>query len=249
MQTLKVVQGDELRVVLLAGPGEDVIPGIRWGDAAELLTPAYWALRSSLRDTALDEVAGPALTLVEEVAFCLLGGFGVTAEMAQAFFERLRLEGMFEAGAAPTEAELRSLLDERLSIGKRLSKYRYPAQRARRLASELPLLSAERFRTSDPLRLREELLTLEGVGPKTASWIVRNWLQANDVAILDIHVVRACQIMKVFPAEVCLPRGYAQLEGRFLEFARGIGVSPAKLDAIMWSEMRTFSPRLLARLT
>ncbi|MDZ3993341.1 hypothetical protein PspTeo4_24872 [Pseudomonas sp. Teo4] len=39
--------------------------------------------------------------------------------------------------------------------------------------------------------LRDWLLELPGIGYKTASWVARNWLDADDVAILDIHILRA----------------------------------------------------------
>ena len=90
----------------------------------------------------------------------------------------------------------------------------------------------------DALELRERLLSLEGVGPKTASWIVRNLLGSDDVAILDVHVLRACRAMAVFPAKVSLPKDYGVLEGLFLDFANAIDVRASLLDAVMWLEMR-----------
>jgi len=88
------------------------------------------------------------------------------------------------------------------------------------------------------LELRDELLNLEGVGPKTASWIVRNLRGSDEVAILDIHVLRACSAMAVFPEEVSLPKDYEALERRFLNFATAIEVRASILDAVMWTEMR-----------
>ena len=61
---------------------------------------------------------------------------------------------------------------------------------------------------------------------------------SDDVAILDIHVVRACQIAGVFPRNIDLAKNYSQLEKQFLAFARGIGVRASWLDAIMWDDMR-----------
>jgi endonuclease III len=42
-------------------------------------------------------------------------------------------------------------------------------------------------------------MSLPGIGPKTASWIARNWLDADDVAILDIHIMRVGQVIGLFP--------------------------------------------------
>jgi thermostable 8-oxoguanine DNA glycosylase len=79
---------------------------------------------------------------------------------------------------------------------------------------------------------------LPGIGPKTASWIVRNWTGTDEVAILDVHVLRAGQLMGLFPREIKLPRDYGRLEQIFLEFSKALNVRASLLDAIIWREMR-----------
>ncbi|MGK7863061.1 hypothetical protein [Falsiroseomonas sp. E2-1-a4] len=66
-------------------------------------------------------------------------------------------------------------------------------------------------------------MRLNGIGPTTASWIARNWLGAASVAILDIHVIRAGQLIGLFEQEVRLPRDYFGMERRFLDFAEAVG--------------------------
>jgi N-glycosylase/DNA lyase len=249
MDGVMIVESGRLRSVPLAHPADHVLPGVPWGDPAELLTPAYWAVRGHLRQQALSEIAPPADSLLEEVAFCLLGGFGVRAELNHAFFQRLRRHGVFSAERNPTEAEIYALLHDPIELEGRVVRYRYPSQRARRLAQAVPEVRSDRFRTDNGQQLRRELLTLTGVGPKTASWIVRNWLAANDVAIIDIHVIRACQVMGVFPRKIRLPSDYSELEAKFLRFAQMIGVPASILDAVMWSEMRSFPSEFVAQLT
>ena len=90
-------------------------------------------------------------------------------------------------------------------------------------------------------------MKINGVGPKTASWIVRNLTGSDEVAILDIHIIRACRLMSLFPREVRLPRDYGPLEERFLKFAEGLGVGAAVLDALIWTKMREM-PRLVASM-
>jgi hypothetical protein len=72
---------------------------------------------------------------------------------------------------------------------------------------------------------------------KTASWIARNWLRADDVAILDVHVMRVGQLANVFPKDLTVERNYHELEGRFLSFSAALHVRPSELDAVIWSEM------------
>ena len=90
-----------------------------------------------------------------------------------------------------------------------------------------------------PLALRSALRSLDGVGPKTASWVVRNLLGSDDVAILDVHIIRVCQFIGLFPIRINLSRDYPILEELFLSFARKAGVRPSLLDAVMWAEART----------
>ena len=95
--------------------------------------------------------------------------------------------------------------------------------------------------------IREALLQLEGIGPKTASWIVRNLLGSDEVAILDVHLIRACQQMRVFPHRLALPKDYDALEERFLSFSHAIRIRPSVLDAVIWSEARSPNARSMAR--
>jgi hypothetical protein len=79
-------------------------------------------------------------------------------------------------------------------------------------------------------------MSLPGIGPKTASWIARNWLDADDVAILDIHIMRVGQVIGLFPLEQTVERHYMALEERFLRFAELLDVRASELDAIIWRD-------------
>lgn len=202
------------------------------------MTPAYWAVRCGWEDADQPAFVSEGGSLVEETAFCLLGGFGITYEINAAAFERLKTEGAFRSGARTSEAWLVDRLLEPLDVAGRRIRYRFPNQRARRLAAMLSSLDDIDAASFTALELRDYLLRLEGVGPKTASWIVRNILGSDEVAILDIHVIRACTAMHIFPQQMALPKDYEVLERRFLEFAAAIQVRASVLDAVMWTEMR-----------
>ena len=85
--------------------------------------------------------------------------------------------------------------------------------------------------------LRDWLLELPGIGYKTASWIARNWLDADDVAILDIHILRAGALAGFFSSGLTVERHYLQLEAEFLALSKAIDVRPSRLDALMWYQM------------
>lgn len=80
-------------------------------------------------------------------------------------------------------------------------------------------------------------MKLPGIGPKTASWIVRNQTGSDEVAIIDIHVFRACVAAGIFDPNWKLPGDYWECERAFLRFAQLGQVSSAALDACIWAQM------------
>jgi thermostable 8-oxoguanine DNA glycosylase len=80
-------------------------------------------------------------------------------------------------------------------------------------------------------------MRLPGIGLKTASWIARNWMDADDVAILDIHIMRVGQAMGLFPLAFTVERHYLELEALFLQFSHALDVRASELDAVVWYEM------------
>lgn len=79
---------------------------------------------------------------------------------------------------------------------------------------------------------------LDGIGPKTASWIVRNWLDSDEVAIIDIHIHRVGILTGVFGPDQIVARDYMEMELQFLAFSTAIGARSSALDALIWSQMR-----------
>lgn len=230
-------------VTLRAGDAERTI---RWGEPWHLGSASYWVQRCR-------EVVGPHVrhalgeTLAEEVAACILGGHGIPADVGLAAYRGLRAQGAFAETAAPTGAELEAALRVPLQLGGRSVRYRFAAQRGHRLARALAVLRASQP-PSDALELRSWLMALPGVGPKTASWVVRNYLGSDAVAIIDVHVLRAGVIAGVFDPDWSPSRDYLLLEELFLSWAHQGQVSAAALDAIVWADMARFGRDVHARL-
>ncbi len=131
-------------------------------------------------------------------------------------------------------------------IDGRQVRYRFAKQKARYLSAALKQLSAERPPLSSGKELRDWLLVIPGIGYKTASWVARNWLDADDVAILDIHILRAGLLGKFFESSLTVERNYLELEEQFIRFSKGLGVRASELDALMWLEMMSSPPRCIA---
>ena len=152
-----------------------------------------------------------------------------------AAFTQMKAAGVF--GRPASEGELLALLREKLTVNGRLVGYRFARQKAGYLHAALDRLAREVPPTATGRQLRDWLLDLPGIGFKTASWIARNWLDADDVAILDIHVLRAGFIAGFFSPELTVERDYLRLEEEFLAFSLAVGVRAAELDTVIWLEM------------
>lgn len=236
MQIMTTIVEGEVRSLKLPSPGERLAHGGPWGRFDELFTPAFWrgqAWQHQLVGGYEDNRLGRSLS--EELAACLLGGFGMPAAMGLAAFSRLRERDLIFAGVS--EEQLYNALIEPLCVEGRARKYRFPRQKAHLLAAALRGLDALDAAAGDR-NLRDDLKRLPGVGPKTASWIVRNIRCSDAVAILDVHIVRAGRLAGIFPAGLTPERHYGRLEDMFLAFASDIGVRASVLDALMWDYMR-----------
>lgn len=233
--------------VELPAQDEELAEGVRWGAIDAFPTPAYWALQVIARRlTGRPAQYRLGRTLAEEVGACLLGGHGIPAAVGLAAYDRLRERGAF-GGEDVSEDQLAAWLKEPLRMGDRTVRYRFAAQKARYLAAALPLAQAAPT-FSIGKELRNWLLAAPGIGLKTESWIARNWLDADDVAILDIHIMRVGQAIGLFPMEWTVERQYLELEERFLRFSELLDVRASELDAVIWYEMSA-SPATVKQLT
>ena len=220
----------------LPAPEDEALQGVRWGRFDVLFTPAFWAGRAWL--SSLDgeqRIHRLGRTLREEIAACLLGGFGIPAEIGLAAFSRIRDRGLLDG--EPSAALLMKSLREPLLVGERAVRYRFASQKATYLAEVLRQFD-DLAVPLDDVAFRDSLARLPGIGLKTASWITRNTRDSDAVAILDVHVCRACILAGAFPPGVRVAGAYRRLEERYLAFASAIHVRPSLLDSLMWENMR-----------
>ncbi len=226
----------------------EVWPGLEWGRFDQPLTPAFWASQAWAAQPERDENYQLGKSLAEEVIYCILGGHGAPAEVGLAASRRVCAALPNATLPVLSVSVLDELLREPLIVNGKKVRYRFAAQRARYLAGAMELLGDIVEVDLSDLALREALCGLPGVGPKTASWIVRNRRGSDSVAILDIHIVRACAAMGVFPDNANPARGYAKLEERFLTFCHATESRASAMDAVMWSTMRNISHSFLQQL-
>jgi N-glycosylase/DNA lyase len=233
-----VVSSDRCRFTV-----DGVVIDFLWGRSDSPGTASFWVSQTLHRGFDRKVAAeGSAVGLREQMIYCLLGGYGVRAETACAVFESVR--SRVDLSGSPTAGDLEAaLLEPVLLPSGRLVRYRFWRQRARRIAEALRYFDAG-LPPTEPLALRQWLLEVGGIGPKTASWVVRNSTGSDDVAIIDIWLLRVLRGSGVFPVEWTAERDYWRLETVFLEYARAGGVAPSALDWCIWELGRAILPAL-----
>ena len=152
----------------------------------------------------------------------------------------MKAHGAFQ-NQLPTQETLLKWLQEPIEVEGHHVRYRFANQKSRYLYEALKKLSIENPPLNSGKALRNWLLSIPGIGYKTASWIARNWLDADDVAILDIHILRAGLLGNFFESNLTVERHYLELEEQFIRFSEGLGVKASELDALMWLEMMSSS--------
>lgn len=245
MQVVIHVVENGMKRLLLPPPEVPVGCGVAWGRHDELGAPAYWAAQSWM--WGLDEPDHYRLgrTLGEELLACMLGGYGIPAEVGLAAYARLRPSLTDAPGRLCDEAYVRSELSHPLRVRGKDVRYRFANQKARYVSAAFRELGDDAEDLADRA-LRDRLVALPGVGPKTASWVVRNLRGSDEVAILDVHLLRAGRMLGIFHEALTVERHYPRLEASFLSFAAAIGARASILDSVMWMTMRRLPRPLLS---
>lgn len=185
-----------------------------------------------------------------EFLFCLLGGHGVTFELARSAVAVLSGLEIFKGDWSVEELEAvlaTELAKPQFQPVRRdgsLRRYRYPRRKARLIARAAawvaqrgPLREAILTLNDDEAR-RDFLCECPGVGLKTASWLLRNIGLGESLAIIDVHVLRALTAARRI-REARLPKDYRRVEQRFLKWCEELGAPPAAFDLMLWEWQRT----------
>lgn len=241
MQAISAYARGQRVELLLPGAQEEVVFGSRWGAAEDLFSPAYWKAQCWI--LRVQEVASHRHSLGQslrhEATACLLGSHGVPAEVALAAYKRLEATGLLDC--TPSRRAVYRELARPHRVGNRLRRFRFARQRSVQVSALLSRLATSVPVESDHLQFREWFLALPGFGLKTASWVTRNWLDSDAVAILDVHVQRAGILAGIFSLGDDVRRDYVRMESTFKDFAQAIGERASFLDHVIWTQMRTLS--------
>lgn len=246
-QQILALRDGQLTTLDLPSPSAQLgMFGLSWGDADEPLTPAYWAAQTWMWQIDAPHHYKLGRSLAEELLACMLGGYGIPAEVGLAAYQRLR-EHHLSGRELTDQRQVEELLAEPLEVGGRRVRYRFARQKALYVTGAFRELGAI-DEGLDDIPLRDRLMAIRGIGPKTASWVVRNLRASDGVAILDIHILRAGRHLGIFEEGRTVERHYAELEAAYLAFASAIGTRASILDSVMWMTMRQLGERRPASL-
>ena len=228
------------------------MPQIKWGQPAHLFSPSFWRFQHWV-EIELEPKQAPRCQLgegglLEEIIACLLGGHGLPAETSLAYFSRMKSTGfLHEKPKTPEVVE--DFLKEPVQVGGSLRRYRFWRTKAKAIWAILTKHreDIERIESSlaEPRQTRDKLTKFPGIGLKTASWICRNWLNNDDLAVLDIHILRSLSKLGCSVASVQTPRHYFEAESHFLALSHSLGIPTRSLDLVMWAITRQLPTNML----
>ena len=84
-----------------------------------------------------------------------------------------------------------------------------------------------------------ELVQVRGIGPKTARFFVMHSRRDQEIATLDVHILKWLREQGVERVPRQTPQNevaYKRLEEKFLRLAKGLGKDPAELDLEVWKK-------------
>jgi len=221
-------------------PDQDIelLPGIKWGHYCQLYTPAFWKFMYLIYGSQIDSRHHKiGSDIIEEVVACLLGGYGMPSELGIAAFKRLQEDSLIKPGVSYCKIEKALFAPFEMEDGT-MKRYRFYNQKSKYIYRFLHRNDLSYIPSDDDISFRNWLLTVDGIGFKTASWITRNWLQSENVAILDIHILRAGKIAGFFGETGDVAKKYLNLENNYIDFCKALEVLPSNMDAIIWNYMK-----------
>ena len=200
------------------------------------------------------EAVGPAVVkpdkIEDELLFCLLGGFGITYEHGQSASSTVRQLRPFSGDWENEDLfeEIVAILTCRQFEPRRrdgsFRRYRFPKRKASAIvkARHWALCHAPLYdrlhQLPGPRDRRRFLSQCPGLGFKTASWLLRNLGLGSELAIIDVHVLRALVMAKRIPNDVRIPRDYEIAEEAFLAWCDELDAPSAAFDLFVWHWQR-----------
>ena len=249
MQKAFCFKGEKEYSFNIPDENDKVFETIRWGKFEEFFTPAYWLAQTWFfelnEDPSLNYKLGE--TFIEEVVACLLGGYGIPSEVGSAKFYQFKQSNILSRKNVSLY-DIEQIMFLPIVIDGKERKYRFAKQKSKYIHDALnKLIYLDEEKYSD-IELRNMLLNINGIGLKTASWIVRNYRSSDNIAILDIHLYRAGLLAGFYSKNDKVEKHYFEMERKFVTFCKNIGIETSKLDAVIWRTMKELNTYALSKI-
>lgn len=241
--------GEEVKIEL---PDENnyISKNIKWGRVEAFFTPAFWYSQTIMHEKEKSKILNFNISngaLLEETLACLIGGYGIPSEIGNSKFNQIRPH-IYELFSSPNLEKITQLMKKPILHDNKQISYRFAQQKAKYIYNTLLFFQNFDETIYSDIALRNQLMTIKGIGPKTASWIVRNYRKSDCVAIIDIHLHRAGILAGFFDFKDNINKDYIHMEKKFLEFCSKINLSAAKVDAVIWRIMKTLNSIVLEQI-
>lgn len=194
--------------------------------------------------------------LWRELVACILGS-RVRYDVAYSAIERMEEANLFSARQTMANSSLyeesvfNALMNTNESDNNPGGKNRYPfpwlragqvSKAAQTLYSRGGTIKSLLEKAQDEREARRHLAkNIAGLGPKQASLFLRNIGYAEQVAVLDVHVLTYMDWVGLIPSPVKTVRTmrqYEMLEDTFIEYSDLFGFPPDRLDVAVWVVVR-----------
>lgn len=200
--------------------------------------------------------------LFSELVACILGS-NIKFEMAQAFTEHLDNLGLYNIAQYSSfdsyEIEVAEALSQsiyhRSGDYVKNQKYRFPflkASHIRRTAESIysnNSLKSILKESHDPYSARNNLMERAvGIGPKQSSLFLRNIGFSDNLAILDVHVMRYMSLIGLISLninKISSLSNYEKLENVLSLYAEKMRTNMSILDTSIWVVMRVYNKEKL----
>lgn len=238
--------------ILIQVPHENELinKNISWGKIEAFFTPAFWYTQTIMHEKEKSAMLNYKISngaLLEETLACLIGGYGIPSEIGNAKFAQLQpfINKIYNS---PNLDEITELMQQPMKMNNKNLHYRFAKQKAKYIYNTLVFFQNFDEKQYSDIELRNELIKINGIGPKTASWIVRNYRRSDHIAIIDIHLHRAGILAGFFDLKDNINKDYLKMEQKFLNFCSKINLSAAKLDAVIWRIMKSLNSIVLEQI-
>lgn len=176
-------------------------------------------------------------------------------EVALKFADAIKIENILINYTAVDDI---NILEEKLEkifttpqiVGNSMVKYRFPKTRAKYIAYNLLFLKdnggiKEVLKNSKTtIDIRKFIVkNIKGIGPKQASHFLRNIGYSNQIAVLDVHILRYMSIQGVISEEyksVSSLKLYEYLELKLIKFLEFMLAPIGFIDQAIWIVMRVY---------